>query len=566
MRPLDRRLLGCARSARGHLAVTAALTTLAAVLVLVQAFAVAELVVRPFQQGADVASLRAPLLVLAGVVIGRALVAWAAEVSAHRISAEVKYSLRQQLLEHVVRLGPAWLSGKATGELATLATRGTDALDAYFARYLPAAISAVVVPPVVVVVVLSQDLLAGLIILATLPLVPVFAILVGTATQRRARSRWRTLSTLGAHFLDVVEGLPTLLVFRRARAQVETIRRVMEENRRATMATLRVAFLSSAVLEFVTTISVALVAVSTGLRLVGGTMDLRTGLVVIVLAPEAYWPLRQLAVHFHDSADGLAAAERVFAILDTPVTQRATAPVGVRCDLTRSTIRVEALTVTYGRSRPALAALDLTVAPGEYVGIAGPSGSGKSTLLGVLLGFVQPSSGRVLLGGTGGTIDLTRVDPDDWRAQIAWVPQRPWLAAASVDDNVRMARPDADDAAVASALHLAHATGFVAALPRGGSTVLGEGGAGLSAGQRQRIALARAFLRDAPLVLLDEPTAHLDPVSEAAVAAAVRRLARDRTVIAVAHRPALLADADRVVRLDGFLPGGTTVSAAGAAS
>ncbi len=336
MRPLDRRLLSSARSARGHLAVTAAVTTLAAVLVLAQAFAVAELVVRPFQQGADVASLRAPLLVLAGVVIGRALLAWAAEVSAHRISAEVKYSLRQQLLEHVVRLGPAWLSGKATGELATLATRGTDALDAYFARYLPAAISAAVVPPVVVAVVLSQDLLAGLIILATLPLVPVFAILVGTATQRRARSRWRTLSTLGAHFLDVVEGLPTLLVFRRARAQVETIRRVMEENRRATMATLRVAFLSSAVLEFVTTISVALVAVSTGLRLVGGTMDLRTGLVVIVLAPEAYWPLRQLAVHFHDSADGLAAAERVFAILDTPVTQRATAPVGVRCDLSRS--------------------------------------------------------------------------------------------------------------------------------------------------------------------------------------------------------------------------------------
>ena len=269
MRPLDRRLLSSARSARGHLAVAAAVTTLAALLVLAQAFVVAELVVRPFQQGADVASLRAPLLVLAGVVIGRALLAWAAEVSAHRISAEVKYSLRQRLLEHVVRLGPAWLSGKATGEIATLATRGTDALDAYFARYLPAAISAAVVPPVVVAVVLSQDLLAGLIILATLPLVPVFAILVGTATQRRARSRWRTLSTLGAHFLDVVEGLPTLLVFRRARAQVETIRRVTEENRRATMATLRVAFLSSAVLEFVATISVALVAVSTGLRLVG---------------------------------------------------------------------------------------------------------------------------------------------------------------------------------------------------------------------------------------------------------------------------------------------------------
>ncbi|MGZ4592839.1 MAG: ABC transporter transmembrane domain-containing protein, partial [Actinomycetes bacterium] len=293
MRPVDRRLQGHAPAARGHLVLAAGLAAGSAALLVVQAFAVTELVVRPFQQGAGVAALRTPLLVLGGVVLGRALLAWASEVSAHRASARVKSQLRHQLLEHVVRLGPAWLAQQRTGDLATLATRGTDALDGYFARYLPALVAAAIVPPAVLVVILTQDLLDGLIILVTLPLVPVFAMLVGLATQRRTRRRWRTLAALGGHFLDVVEGLPTLLVFRRAAAQVETIRRVTDENRRASMATLRLAFLSSAVLEFVATISVALVAVSTGLRMVGGTLDLHTGLVVLVLAPEAYWPLRQ---------------------------------------------------------------------------------------------------------------------------------------------------------------------------------------------------------------------------------------------------------------------------------
>jgi thiol reductant ABC exporter CydD subunit len=418
------------------------------------------------------------------------------------------------------------------------------------------------VPVAVVAVVTAQDLLAGLILLGTLPLVPVFGALVGFTTQVRTRDQWRTLSVMSGHFLDVVQGLPTLVVFRRAVAQVETIRRVMDDNRRATMSTLRLAFLSSAVLEFVATISVALVAVSTGLRLVGGSLDLHTGLVVLVLAPEAYWPLRQVGAQFHASAEGVAAAERVFAVLDTPVPAPAPSSSGA-VDLARSTLRLEGLSVSYGPGRPALPAVDLTVAAGEYLGIVGPSGCGKSTLLAALLRFVSPSGGRVLVDGPEGASDLADLDEQRWRQQIAWVPQQPWLAAASVEANVRLARPDADDAQVAAALDAAGAGAFVSALPRGRSTVLGVDGAGLSAGERQRIALARVFLRDAQLVLLDEPTAHLDPVSERAVAAAVRRLAAGRTVIAVAHRPALLADADRVVSLDRSRSGVAVLVAAG---
>ncbi len=556
MRHVDRRLLTHAAAARRHIVLAGAVAVATAALVVVQAFVVADLVVRPFQQGADVGSMRATFLLLAAVVLGRAVLAWTSDVFAHRASALVKSQLRRQLLDHVVRLGPAWLSRQSSGQVATLATHGTDALDGYFARYLPALVGAAVIPVTVVAVILSQDLLAGSIILLTLPLIPLFAVLVGLSTQRRTRRSWRTLSTLSGHFLDVVEGLPTLLVFRRATAQVEAIRRVSEDNRRATLSTLRLAFLSSAVLEFVATISVAVVAVATGLRLLGGSLDLRTGLVVLVLAPEAYWPLRQVGAQFHASADGLAAAEQIFAVLETPPAETRVGGRRGRCDLSRSMLRVEAVSVTYDRSRPALTALDLTIRAGEYVGVTGPSGCGKSTLLNVLLGFVPPSSGRVLVEGPHGTADLADLDPDDWLRQLSWVPQQPWLAAASISDNVRLARPGADDAAVARALDLAHAGAFVAALPQGPATVLGARGAGLSAGQRQRIALARAFLRDAPLVLLDEPTAHLDPASEAAVADAMQRLAAGRTVIAVAHRPALLAGADRIVRLG---PAGTSV-------
>ena len=513
-----------------------------------QASLIATLVVDPLQGGP--AQLRGPVLALAGVVAGRALLAWGGQAAAHAASARVKSQLRRALLAHVARLGPQWLATRCVGDVATLATRGTDALDGYFARYLPALITAALVPISVTAVVFVSDPVSGLIICLTLPLVPLFGILVGMSAARRARRQWRALATLGGHFLDVVQGLTTLLVFRRAEAQAATMRRVAEDNRRASLGTLRLAFLSSAILEFLATICVALVAVSVGLRLVDGHLDLRTGLFVILLAPDAYWPLRQVGAQFHASAEGLAAAEQLFAILETPAQSvRVPAPRRPAPDLARSALRLENLTVAYGRGSAALAPLDLHLLPGEYLGVSGPSGCGKSTLLAVLLKFAAPTAGRVLVDGPGGVADLAEIDPDTWRAQVAWVPQNPWFAARSIAENVRLARPGASDAQIEHALRLANASGFVAALPEGAATVLGVGGTPLSAGQRQRVALARAFLRDAPLVLLDEATAHLDDAGERAIVEAVRRLARERTVIAVAHRPALLEGADRVIRI-----------------
>ncbi|MCS0635156.1 thiol reductant ABC exporter subunit CydD [Streptomyces sp. LP05-1] len=544
MKPIDPRLLRYARATRLFLAAVVLLGLTGAVLVVVQAMLIAEVVTGAFQHGPAAAELGRPLALLALVAAGRGLVSWLTELAAHRASAAVKSELRSRLLARAAALGPGWLSGRRTGSLVALATRGVDALDDYFARYLPQLGLAVVVPVAVLARIVTEDWISAAIIVGTLPLIPVFMVLIGWATQSRMDRQWRLLSRLSGHFLDVVAGLPTLKVFGRAKAQAASIRTITSEYRRATLRTLRLAFLSSFALELLATLSVALVAVGVGMRLVHGDLDLATGLVILILAPEAYLPLRQVGAQYHAAAEGLSAAEEIFAVLETP----AGAPSGTRV-LPDGPVRIELDRVTVrhpGRTEPALDAASLVVEPGETVALTGPSGAGKSTLLDVVLGFTAPApdGGRVRIGGT----DLAELDVERWREHIAWVPQRPYLFAGTIAENVRLARPGADDSAVVAALRDAGAD-FVAALPDGTATVLGEDGTGLSAGQRQRLALARAFLADRPVLLLDEPTAALDGETEAAVVTAVRRLAAGRTVLLVVHRPALLPLADRVVEL-----------------
>nr|WP_239066972.1 thiol reductant ABC exporter subunit CydD [Actinomadura bangladeshensis] len=533
-------MLTYARTTRVFLLSSVALGTATAGLIIAQATLLADMLARAFLGGASLADLRTPLLLLLAVILARTLVAWLQEVAAHRSSAAVKSQLRGRLLARALGLGPRWLSGERSGELATLATRGIDALDDYFSRYLPQLVLAVIVPAAVGFRILLGDWLSAVTIAATVPLIPIFAILVGLTTQRKMDRQWRTLSVLAAHFLDVVAGLPTLKIFGRARAQADKIREVTDRHRRATMSTLRIAFLSALVLELLSSLSVALVAVSIGLRLVEGGLGLETALLVLILAPEAYLPLRQVGAQYHASVEGLTAASRIFEVLETPLPDA-----GTRTDLpdlAHATLRLDGVTVAYDRG-PALSDFSLTVHPGETVALVGPSGAGKSTVLSVLLGFVQPDSGRVLVDWD----DLAGFSPDAWRARIAWVPQRPHLFAGTVAENILLGRPSASPESVRSAAEAANAFEFIEALPAGFDTPLGDRGAGLSAGQRQRLALARAFLRDAPLLLLDEPTSNLDVESEAAVIDAVERLKTGRTVLLVAHRPALIPLADRVI-------------------
>ncbi|MFC9822209.1 thiol reductant ABC exporter subunit CydD [Streptomyces erythrochromogenes] len=553
MKPIDPRLLRYARSTRLFLGAVVALGLAGAGLVVGQAMLIAEIVVGAFEQGLDGEALRSPLLLLAAVALGRALIAWLTELAAHRASAAVKSELRGRLLDRAAELGPGRPGGQRTGSLVSLATRGVDALDDYFSRYLPQLGLAVVVPVAVLARIVTEDWVSAAIIVVTLPLIPVFMVLIGMATQSRMDRQWRLLSRLSGHFLDVVAGLPTLKVFGRAKAQAESIRKITDDYRRATMRTLRIAFLSSFALELLATLSVALVAVTIGMRLVHGELDLYTGLVILILAPEAYLPLRQVGAQYHAAAEGLAAAEEIFEVLETPDAGPAgTAELPGGAPLR---IEIDGVAVRYeGRDEDSPRPVSLTVGPGECVALTGPSGAGKSTLLQVLLGFVRPTAGRVRIAG----VDLAELSPEHWRERIAWVPQRPHLFAGTVAENVRLARPAARDSEVTAALKDAGAWEFVSALPRGAETLLGEGGVGLSAGQRQRLALARAFLADRPVLLLDEPTAALDGETEAGIVDAVRRLSSGRTVLLVVHRPALLAVADRVVRMTaGPVPDGS---------
>jgi len=515
-----------------------------AALVLVQATLIARVVARAFG-GASLADVSRDLVLLVLAFAARGLLAWAFEVAGRRAAVSVLSDFRLALVERRLDTQPGSLDGGEAAELTATAVQGVDGLEAYFARYLPQLVLAALVPLAVIGWTAAVDPLSAGLLLLTLPLVPLFMWLIGRYTESRARERWEALGLLSGHFLDVVRGLPTLRAFNRGRAQVAVLARVGDRYRTTTMATLRVAFLSGSVLELAATLGVALVAVTVGVRLVDGNIGLQAGLTVLVLAPELYLPVRRLAAEFHASADGLAVADRLLEVLDAPAAV-ASGTVSAPPSPSEAVVRLEHVSFAYP-SRPGLVldAFDLELWPGETVALVGPSGAGKTTVATLLLRFAEPVSGRITVGG----IDLAECRVDLWRREIAWVPQRPTIFRGTVADNIRLGDASATERAVRDAAVLAGADRFVRSLPRGYDTVVGDGGRPLSLGERRRLALARAFIRPAPLVILDEPTADLDKATAAVVAESVERLRVGRTVLLIAHRPELVERADRVVTL-----------------
>ena len=557
-----RRLTRSSRAARAHLIVTVAIGAADVALIVAQATLLARVITDAFIDGASLADVTPDLLWLAALAVARGLVSAGFEIAGRLGAARVMAELRGQLVQHLLFVRPGALGGERRGEVAAAAVQGVDALEAYFARYLPQVALAALAPPAILIWCFPRDWEAAAILAVTFPLIPLFMILIGKGAERSTRARWRTLSQLSAHFLDVVRGLATLRAHNRADAQVATIAEAGDEYRRATLATLRIGFLSALMLELLAMLGTALVAATIGVQLANGDLGLEAGLTVLLLAPELYLPLRNAGAQFHASADGMAAAERIHQIVDLPAAVSVPSHPRPCPEPALEPVLLREVAFTYpGRPGGVLRDVSLRLEPGETVALVGPSGEGKSTIASLLLRLADPDAGGVLCGVT----DLREVDPREWRRRVAWLPQRPTLFAGSVADNVRLAAPGATEERVSEALAAANALGFVAALPDGADTLIGEGGRALSAGQAQRIALARAFLGDSSLVVLDEPTAHLDAESERAVADAVRRLVAGRTALLIVHRPELARAAGRIVELrDGRVldaSGGTGVPA-----
>jgi len=498
--------------------------------------------------GADLPALAGRIKFLIGLTLLRAALGWIADQAAFRASALVRKTLFRNLLDHVRALGPVRLVDTPTGELVTIFSDAVTAIEPYWRRYLPALATSAVIPFAILAVVGPLDWMTGAIFAVTLPLAVVFLIFVGQGAERANTRAWATLARLGGHLLDAVQGLPDLKIFRAAKREVGVVAQMAETYRRDTMAVLRIAFLSALVLEFFTTIAIALTAVLVGFRLMWGEIGFHIGFFVLLLAPEFYAPIRAVGVERHAKMEATAAAERIVAFLDRPIPLPATQT--LRLPPAKAVgLRFEGVSVAYNSGPPALDGIDLEIAPGEHVALVGPSGGGKSTLFALLLGFVDLRAGRVLVDG----VPLNALDLEAWRGLIAHAPQRPHLFDGDVVTNVAMGRsPEKEniETAVANALIAARADVLVARLPQGVHTRLGENGFGLSGGEAQRLALARAFYRPGPLVLFDEPTAHLDPATERDLGVAIADLAAGRTMITIAHRLATVRNADRILVID----------------
>ncbi|MGD8457267.1 MAG: thiol reductant ABC exporter subunit CydD [Anaerolineales bacterium] len=543
---LSRRLLSLASNSRTALLITILAGTLGGLLTIAQARSLSLVVNGVFIESQTLQSTSKLLYSLLIIFAVRSLLAWISEVSAKSVAVRVKEALRKHLFSHIAALGPSYTRRQRTGELTTAAVEGIETLDAYFSQYLPQLVLSAMVPLSILIFVFPLDPLSGLILLLTAPLIPVFMILIGKAAEALTRRQYESLNRLSAHFLDSLQGLTTLKIFGRSQSHGESIREVSEKYGTATMNVLRVTFLSALVLELVGTLSTAVIAVEVGLRLLDFNLGFSEAFFLLILAPEFYIPLRMLGLRFHAGMSGTTAARKIFAIFDIKPEERDAIGETQASPIELSEIEFSNVSFTYpDEAVPALQNISFTIKHGQKVALVGPSGAGKSTLAGLLLRFFYPVEGEILCNGSR----LHEIHVGFWRNQIAWVPQDPFIFNQSVAENIRLGRPDAEMDEITKAAKAAHLHDFIVSLPDGYETLVGEAGSRLSSGQAQRLALARAYLKDAPFLILDEPTSSQDPRTEVALEKSCRQLMEGRTVITIAHRLNTIINADRILVL-----------------
>jgi thiol reductant ABC exporter CydD subunit len=544
----DPRLLRWARQAGFALALTVLFSAAGGMLIVWQARQLARIVNGVFLAGMDLDAAAPALALLLAIIFLRAAASFGADAAASEAALRVKTRLREAFSRHLIRLGPGGLYGEQIAELATTAIQGIESLDAYFSQYLPQVVLAGMIPLILLTAVVSRDALSALILALTAPLIPLFMFLIGKASEAVTRRQWESLSRLSATFLDSIQGLRELKQLGRSRQRGAEIDAAAERHRAATMRVLRVTFLSALALELVGTLSTAVIAVQIGLRLLYGRMGFEEAFFILLLAPEFYQPLRLLGQRFHAALSGISAARHIFAVLDLPLPP-VQVGAGVPVDLSaRFEIRFVDVRYTYpGQNRPALDGLSFTFRAGEKVALVGSSGGGKSTIARLLLRFIQPEGGEILINGT----PLAQIELECWRSQVAWVPQRPFLLLDTLANNIALPEEGRNEEKVFRAARQAQLEPVIAGLPMGIHSMVGERGARLSGGEAQRLALARAFFSDAPVLLLDEPTAYLDPLNEALLEQSTRILLEGKTALIIAHRLTTVMNADRILVIDG---------------
>ena len=546
---MHKRLLALTRDSRFSLILTILSGFLAGLLIIGQAYLLSNTVNGVYLEGQTLAEVTPWLQLILVIIAGRAVLTWVNEVSANLVAVHIKTDLRNRLFEHILNLGPAYTRGQRTGELTTAAVEGIEALDAYYSQYLPQLVVTALVPLSILIVVFPIDPLSGVIMLVTAPLIPFFMIMIGRGAEIVTHRQYRTLSRLSAHFLDSLQGLTTLKLFGQSKAHAKNIEKVSNQFRDTTLSVLRITFLSALALELLATLSTAVIAVEIGFRLLYSRMEFLQAFFILVLAPEFYLPLRMLGARFHAGMSGTTAAKRIYEILDAPLPVKSEQLSVDSHHQSQAVASIVFEDVTYAypnETTPALENINLTIQAGQQIALVGKTGAGKSTLASLLLGFIQPSTGRL----TTYTNSSSFNSPPPI-SSIAWVPQRPHLFHDLIAANIRLGKPDATDEQVMEAAKAAHLYEFIETLPDKYETVIGESGARLSGGQAQRLALARAFLKDAPILILDEPTSSLDPGTESLLEESTQRLMQGRTVITIAHRLNTIFKADQIIVLEG---------------
>ncbi|MBI5298014.1 MAG: thiol reductant ABC exporter subunit CydD [Chloroflexi bacterium] len=544
---MHRRLLQLTRDTRVSLTLTILSGFLAGLLTIWQSWLLSTTINDVFLLGQSLAEVTTLLQWILVAIAGRALLAWLNEVAANAVAVKIKTDLREHLFAHILKLGPAYARGQRTGELTAAAVEGIEALDAYFSQYLPQLVITTLIPLSILIFVFPIDLLTGIVFLVTAPLIPLFMIMIGKGAEAVTKRQYETLRLLSAHFLDSLQGLTTLKLFGQSKGQTRTIAKISDQFRDTTLGVLRITFLSALALELLATLSTAIVAVEIGFRLLYGNMEFQPALFLLVLAPEFYVPLRALGARFHAGMSGTTAARRIYEILDTPLPEsQVESQQSLTLDDRPLTFNLQLADVSFtypGEPTSALENINLTITQGQQIALVGRTGAGKSTLTNLLLGFLQPTQGQI-------TVNQLPITPYQLRDHIAWVPQKPHLFHDTFAANIRLGKPEASDAEVAAAARSAHLAEFIESLPQKYETVIGEGGARLSSGQAQRLALARAFLKDAPILILDEPTSSLDPETESLLEESTRLLMQGRTVLTIAHRLNTIFQADGIVVLE----------------